>query len=200
MHAEILRTPPMSGTFVEHRFDVSAHTNTWVRFEDDEGNEWVGVFGRSGYSAFDAVVPFAIDGGRTVLVVAGGQGYVVDARTGSLVRRTRWFGAEGVVAVPDQDFVLVADATEIWVADRARDLRAWRHDRAWYDSDDKTPATRVALDGIVFDHVTSSELTGKVWEMDGWYAYRVRLPDLEFTRGERVATEWETFAPTPPAG
>ena len=197
MHAEILRTPPMSGTFTERRFDVSAHANTWVRFEDDEGNEWVGVFGRSEHTAFDAVVPFAIDGGRTVLVVAGGQGYVVDAQAGSLVRRTRWFVAEAAVAVPDHDFVLVADATEIWATDRVSDRRAWRRDHAWYDFDDGAPATRVALDGIVFDGVTAAELTGKVWEMDGWYAFRLRLPDLEFTRDERVATEWETFAPAP---
>ncbi|HEX7941117.1 MAG TPA: hypothetical protein VF488_04905 [Gemmatimonadaceae bacterium] len=60
-----------------------------------------------------------------------------------------------------------------------------------------TPPRRVALDGIVFGRVTADELTGKVWEMDGWYAFRVRPPDLEFARGSFLDADWETFASRP---
>jgi len=36
MHVELLRTQPIAGKYTERQFDVSARTNTWVRFEDDE--------------------------------------------------------------------------------------------------------------------------------------------------------------------
>jgi hypothetical protein len=200
MHVRLLTTPPISGTLKERRFDASARANAWVRFDDEEGEEWVGVFGSSELSPLYAVVPFTDDGGHTVLVIAGGQGYVVDARSGSLIRRTPWDYAHTASAVPDRDFVLVADVTMIWAADRAQDRTAWRRDRAWYDYDVSTPAHRLALDGIVFDRVTADEATGKVWEMNGWYAFRLGLPHLEFVRGELLAADWETFGAVPPAG
>lgn len=199
MLVELLRTVPISGTIAERHFDVSARANAWVRFEDDEGEAWVGVFGGSEWSAFDAAVPFADDGGRTVLVIAGGQGYVVDAISGALLRHTPWYDARTAIAAPDRDFVLVANDTKIWAADRTYDRSAWRRDRGWYDHDAVTPPHRVALDGIIFDRTTTDELTGKVWEMDGWYAFRMRLPELEFVRGELVADDWKAFAPTPAA-
>ncbi|MFN8669641.1 MAG: hypothetical protein U0164_20805 [Gemmatimonadaceae bacterium] len=200
MHVELLTTPPISGTVVERHFDVSARKNAWVRFEDDEGAVWVGVFGSSEPVPFCAVVPFADDGGRTMLIIAGGQGYVVNARSGSLIRRTPWDYAHAAATVPGRDFVLVADATMIWAADRAQDRAAWRLDRALYDYDETAPAHRLALDGIIFDRVTPNELTGKVWEMNGWYAFRLGLPGLEFVRGELLAADREVFWAVPPAG
>jgi hypothetical protein len=200
MYIELLRSPPISGMYTERHFDVSARSNTWVRFEGDEGEAWVGVFGRSELAAFDAVVPIADDGGRTVLVIAGSQGYIVDVAAGTLVRQTPWAYAYAAIAVPGRDFVLVADVTCIWASSRTEDRLAWRRDRAWYDSEEVGRAHRLALDGIVFDDVTSETLTGKVWEMDGWYAFRVRLPDLEFVRGELLTADWEPFGLRAPAG
>jgi hypothetical protein len=200
MHVELLNTPPISGTVTEHHFDVSAGANAWVRFEDAEGGVWVGVFGSSELAPFNAAVPFPDDGGRTVLVIAGGQGYIVDAVSRVLIRRTPWDYAYAAAAAPGRDFVLVADVTEIWAADRARDRLVWPRERARYDYENASPPHRVALDGIVFDRVTADELTGKVWEMEGWYAFRVWLPDLEFVRGEFLTADWEAFAVLPPAG
>jgi hypothetical protein len=200
MHVELLNTPPISGTFTEHHFDVSARANAWVWFEGVDGGAWVGVFGSSELAPFNAAVQFSDDGGRTVLVIAGGQGYIVDAVSRVLIRRTPWDYAYAAAAVPGRDFVLVADVTEIQAADRARDRLVWRRERAWYDYDNASPPHRVALDGIVLDEVTVDELRGKVWEMEGWYAFRVRLPDLEFVRGEFLTADWEAFAIPPPAG
>jgi hypothetical protein len=200
MHVELLNTPSISGTVTERHFDVSARANAWVRFEDAEGGTWVGVFGSSELAPFNAAVQFPDDGGRTVLVIAGGQGYIVDAVSRALIRRTPWDYAHAVAAVPGRDFVLVADATKIRAADRAHDRLVWRRERAWYDYDNVSPPHRVALDGIVFDEVKVDELRGKVWEMEGWYAFHVRLPDLEFVRGEFLTEDWEAFAVLPPAG
>lgn len=195
MKVTLLGSPPISGSVLERHFDVSAGTNAWVQFDNDEQGTWVGVFGSSGLTRFNAVAPFADDGGRTVLVIAGGQGYVVNAQSGELLRRTPWDYAQAAFVVPGRDFILVADDTRIWAADRSRDRYAWRRDRAWYDTDDLSPPRRVSLDGIIFDEMTGQELSGKVWEMDGWYGFRLGLDDLEFTRGGLVSPHREAFAP-----
>jgi len=201
MKAELLRAPPISGSVAERQYDVSGRANEWVRFEDDEGRDWVGVFGSAELANFSAAVPFADDRGRTVLVVAGGQGYIVDAVSGALVRRTPWHYAYAAAAVPGRDFVLVADTTEIWAVDRAGDRFVTRPDRGWYDHDERPPATRVALDGILFCRLTEAELTGKVWEGDGWYAFRVDVPTLLFTRGAFLTADWKAgLESVPPAG
>lgn len=193
MRADLLRTPPVSGTALERHFDVSGRSNTWVRFADDEGNEWVGVFGSAELAPFEAVVPFADDGGQTVLVIAGGQGYIVNAVSGDLLRRTPWDYAHQAVGVPESGRILVASLTELWATDRVREQHAWRREPPWYDYDEVTPAHRVALDGIVLDVVTAEMATGKVWEMDGWYDFTLRLADLEFRRGDLVSPDWESF-------
>jgi hypothetical protein len=200
MTFELLHAPPMSGTVLERHFEVSARKNEWVRFTDDDGAEWVGVFGSGEISGYSAVVPFADDNGRTVLVVAGGQGYVVDATSGSLLRRTPWDYAQQAMSVPGRDFVLVADTTELWAAGRQEDRLAWRREPGWYDANQTAPTHRVALDGIRFDAVTSNALTGRVWELDGWYAFRLGLPELEFIRGQYLGEAGETHGPIAPAG
>ena len=60
-----------------------------VRFELGDGTEWVGVFGNAEQATYHAAVPFP-DDVTTALVIAGGQGYVVDARIGTLLRKTPW--------------------------------------------------------------------------------------------------------------
>ncbi len=62
MKVEILRVPPISGRFTERHYEVSARANEWVRFEDDEGRDWVGVFGSAELANFSAAVPFPDDG------------------------------------------------------------------------------------------------------------------------------------------
>ena len=186
MNAEILPSPPISGRYRERHFAVSARGNTWVRFANDRGDEWVGVFGSAELAAFETVVPFPDDSGRTVLVISGGQGYVVDAESGELLRQTPWDCAYCAAAAPGHDFVLVANTTSIWASTRTDDRFAWRREQAWYDSDHVGSAQRVAVDGIVFDGVTIDALTGTVWEMDGWYAFRLQLPSLEFIRGALI--------------
>jgi len=50
---------------------------------------------------------------------------------------------------------------------------------------------RLALDGILFDEIHSDAAHGKVWEHDGWYAFTLTLPDLEFTRGAFLGAAWD---------
>jgi hypothetical protein len=105
MQVRLLRTIPTSGSVQERHFDVVAGKNAWVRFSDDAGLEWVGVFGSRELSPFSAAIPFGDDNGGTALVISGGQGYVIDSRSGHLLRRTPWPDAHAAIGVPGSDFI-----------------------------------------------------------------------------------------------
>lgn len=200
MVVELLRTVPISGSVPERHFAPSAGANAWVRFADDAGGEWVGVFGSGEPSRFYVAIPFGDDRGQTALIIAGGQGYVVDAGLGILVRRTPWRHSQAAIAVPGRDFVIVADDTEMWAAGRSDDRPAWRRKRAWYDYDGGERAYRIALDGVRLDAASRDEVRGKLWEGDGWYSFRLRVDNLELAREDFLTADWSTFAapsPTP---
>jgi hypothetical protein len=196
--AELLTAKPASGSIRERQYDLSAHTNTWVRFEDGHGGEWVGIFG-NGDSEFCAVVPFPDDDGRTVLVIACGEAYLVDARSGILLRRPRWGGyCWSALAAPGRDGILVASNTDICLAGRTRDDYAVLTDPPEYLADNPFQRHRVASDGIIFESVTHDALTGVLFHGGTWCPFRVGLDDMRCELGaalgppstvRRVATE-----------
>jgi hypothetical protein len=198
MRLELLRTIPISGSIREQQFMASAGANAWVKFTNDDGVEWVGVFGSGESSRFYTAIPFADDRGRSALIVAGGQGYVVDTASAQLLRRTPWQYSKAAIGVPERECVLVADDTTMWAVSRHDDRPIWKREPAWYDFGETDQLNRVALDGIVFDVATSHDVRGKVWQGDGWYAFRVHMPTLEFVTESFVTSEWELIASSPP--
>ena len=202
MKAQLLRTPPISGSIEEHAFAPSAGSNAWVRFDDEMGDEWVGVFGGHGFGIRSAVVPFGDDGGHTVLVLASGAGYVVDVVHRRVVRhlvRAPAY-ASTAVTIPGHSFVAVAGETEAWFAYRDQDRPMWRADQVWPEERTQPPFYRLALDGIRLDGVRSGKLQGKVWQMDGWYALEVELETGRATVGACLTREWSDFAAPNVAG
>ena len=189
MQLELLTKKPVSGTIPEQHFDVSAATNTWVRFGDDEGNDWVGVFGNADNAFFSAAVPFGDDGGRTALVIARGQGYIVDTLARRLLRKTDWDYSYSAVAPPGRDFIVVADTTDIWITKRFEDGSA-SSPNGWGAPEEPR---RIALDGLILDEPTHDSLTGKAWFDDGWYSFRMNLATRLVTIGERVTTDEGAF-------
>lgn len=187
MRTQLLYHPPISSTYCERHYDAVGIC-TWVLFEDEAGEEWVGVFGSAGLASSSAVASFGDDLGRTVLVIARGQGYVVDAVTGELFRKTPWDYSHAVLTVPERDFVVVADVTEIWTTYRDRDVPV-----VPTESMDLGQPDRVALDSILFDEATRDELTGKLWDMDGWYVFRLQFDSMRVERGPLLSQEWDAF-------
>jgi hypothetical protein len=200
MKIEILSHPPISGSIAERQFNCSARTNLWARFEDPDGDAWVGVFG-SGVSRFDAVIPFGDDPEGKALVVAGGQGYVLDLRAQRLVRQTSWEDADAAISVPNGSEVMVARAIYLLAVGYVTDQYVTRSEQGWYDASARGgPGRRVALDGIVLTSASSASVAGRVWEGDGWFAFTVPLPSLAFQRGELLAAAWDAFDAVAPAG
>jgi hypothetical protein len=73
-----------------------------VEFQAPTGDPWVGNFAK-GLTLFSAAV--AHPDGKKVIVISGGQGYVVDPITRTLVEA---FGGwwEAVVAVPERNLII----------------------------------------------------------------------------------------------
>lgn len=191
MRIELLKTIPISGTVRERHFDVSGGANAWVAFDHEDGTEWVGVFGAESQFQLYAAIPFGDDAENTALVVAGGQGYIVDLRSGELVRRTPWSHAQSAITIPDRPFVLVADDIRAWATSRTKDATTvWRRTRANYDTSDENPSRRLALNGIIFERATNETVFGRVWDVEGWHECLIDVATLEFTRGKFLTADY----------
>jgi hypothetical protein len=184
----LLTAKPEPGSILERRYGVSTDTNTWVRFESTTGqfDPWVGVFPNADVAFFSTAVPFG--SGPAALVIARGQGYVVNAFTGALIRTTDWDYAYSAVSVPDREFVVVANTTDIWGT--YEDREQYAHElEPWFTGNDD----RIALDGIVFETVTARELRGKVWYPDGWYDFTLDFETWAVQRRGPVAAAPDSF-------
>ena len=186
MRVELLTAKPVSGSVPERHFNVSAESNTWVRFIPEDEDDWVGVFG-NGLWGYSTAVPFTDDHGPMVLVIARGQGYIVDPRTGALIRQTPWDYSFSAVAPPGRDFVLIADETNIWATRRDRDIDIRAHNGEGAGEGDPT---RIALDGIILDEPGPRAVTGKAWFSSGWYAFTLDYDTLEAEIGSPLNAEW----------
>jgi len=128
MEAIILDTVPLSGAYKE----VSFHTHVncvWIRFVDDEDDEWVGVFGCSGHSTprvtYDSQKQLA-------LVVVSGAVYLVDVA----LRKEKWYKEEtfggDAVFIPNSGEILFTDYLKIQIWNHAGEV-IWTTGRISWD-------------------------------------------------------------------
>jgi hypothetical protein len=150
---------PESGTVKERWFDAVGDC-TWVRFVTDDPTEWAGVFGNGDMAKHRKAVLFGDE--RTAMVIAGGQGYIVDAQTGELHHKTDYDCFCDAVTVPGRQFVIACDFTNLYAV--AKGGVVWR-------------SSRIALDGIKLDSATETFLAGQGWEIDGWHPFTLSIDD-----------------------
>lgn len=146
MLVEVYDEIPQSGSVAERWFDASGDC-TWVRFADDEMDEWVGVFGNGGFVPNSRAAAIFGDN-RTAMVIAGGQGYIVDAVSGDMLHKTAEDRFCDAISVPGRDFVIACDFTDLYAVSKNGVI--WR-------------SPRIALDGIKFGSSTEQSLTGECW-------------------------------------
>lgn len=121
-----------------------------------------------------------------MLVVAGGQGYVVDVPSRSLVRKTPWDYCYAAMPVTGADLIVCADPWSIWTTSREGDVRARITDPWDRGMDGEPDAERIALDGIVLDQLDDAILRGKFDLGDGWYEFRLSLTTMTVQRGRQI--------------
>ena len=176
LKVSILSEPPISGTIKEHLFDAQGDC-TWILFER-ESEIWVGVFGRGALKNYNAVCKFPDD--KHVFVIAGGQGYILDCSTRKLCHKTSIDYFVGAMVAPCKDLTIVCDFTRLYAFDTKELI--WRSDR-------------VALDGIKLDSSTENELSGKIWQTDGWYSFRLKYTDWKYSQGTRLTEDRFKYSP-----
>ena len=128
-----------------------------VRFLPDRGEPWIGNF-HGGLSSFSGV--HSHPDGQHVLVVAGGQGYVVDPETRALVQLLG--GAIESVHVYGQHDLLVLDHQGLAFEAIGRNGRVWR-------------TRRLSWDGFRDVDYGQTEIVGEGWNAIGqqWQPFRV---------------------------
>lgn len=144
---------PVSGSIYERHYDAGGDC-TWVRFELDACEEWMGVFGICGSNANSAAAKFADN--KHAMVIACGYGYIVNGVTGELVHKAEREDLGGVITIPDREFVVACDNDSIFVY--TINGLIWR-------------SRRIALDEIELISSTDKVLTGRLWQIDGWYDF-----------------------------
>ena len=147
MNAEILSHLPTSGSYEEVKFDAT-DTCTWVKFEDSEYSEWIGVFGQ-GWGGKNAV---SLNENGAAFVIALGQGYILKIDSRELIAKTRCDYLSGCIAT----------TTNAFVANDGIRLRTYDGEKMLYCSQ------RVSMDGIVFTELKDGLIYGKVWAISDW--------------------------------
>jgi hypothetical protein len=183
--ANLMTEKPESGKYLELSFN-SQRTNAWVLFSEEGLSPWIGIFGQGRHSLFSGIARFY--GSDIFLIIADGQGYIFNARDKRLIRQTSWDYCYSCYTVPNRSFVLVADTQEVWACSVDNDVFARaRVEETWVTPLDKhnnripTDAEeyyRIALDGIVFENVTDTLVSGKAWEGQDWHSFVIDLRNM----------------------
>jgi hypothetical protein len=134
---------------------------TVVEFFPQSAQSWIGNF-QGGIGDCQQL----IDQADAILVIAGGQGYVVDP-----VARTQLdtFGGQiiDVIALPDG----IVASNGVWLEKIREGRVAWK-------------SNRVSWDGIRRLQVEGGHLVGEAWSyLDTWHAFTVDLADGSTTGG-----------------
>jgi hypothetical protein len=205
--ANLMTEKPISGEYLERQYMCSTGTNTWVLFSGACLTPWVGVFGNGVAGYFSCIAQFY--GTNVFLIIASGQGYIINATDGRLLRRTKWDYSYSCLTVPERSFILVADNSKVWACYLEKDVFATVK-KPWFTSFDESgkrlpPEPRefcqIALDGLVFDNLTDNKLLGKAWWLSGWYDFQIDLKDMKASIGkELVNSQWDAFEALPGRG
>ena len=141
-------------------------TNGWrahcegivIQFESQDGNSWIGNFQR-GCFQFDKILQHP--DGKHVIVIAGGDGYIVDPEVPSNSKQMPGYVTYAEF-LPHLDAVLFGDYTEFEL------LQA--NGKGWI-------SPRISWDGIKDINIHGNELTGEAYSPidDKWHPFKLDL-------------------------
>jgi len=144
-----------------------------VKFMPPDGAFWVGNF-QPGLTNFNLVV--GQNNGAAHLVISGGQGYLVDTRTGGLLSE---FGGsvEWAQVLDDDETVLISNGIAFSLLKDAKTV--WQ-------------TRRLSWDGVRATRLTSDRLIGEGWSLDEtWHPFEVNLANGDSTGGGYIGPETE---------
>jgi len=126
MSAEILNQTPTSGDFPEIHFGQTFNSRLWIKFTDNNFQEWVGCFPRP-YQTFDKVLTDTAN--ETAFIVAGGQGYLIDISTRELLHEMDDIPViESVIHTTNPEYFLVGACYCIYIFDNRKLIKRYDPD------------------------------------------------------------------------
>lgn len=150
MSAEILYQTPTSGDYPEKHFGQTFNFRLWVKFTDNNLQEWVGCFSRL-YQTFDKVL--TDNANETAFIVAGGQGYLIDISTGELLHEMDDMPVlESVIHTTNPEYFLVGACYCIYIFDSRKLIKR-------YDPD-------FTVDGIYFTEQKNQKAIGHLYSYE----------------------------------
>lgn len=129
-----------------------------LEFYPERKPSWVGNF-QPGVTTYNAVLPNS--DGKSFIVIAGGQAYVVDPSERRLLGT---FGGDLNAVLPDPDLGVFVISNGIW-------LEAWEHTgRRWQ-------TRRISWDGMCNLRIEGDTVKGEAWSPidDRYYPFAVNL-------------------------
>ena len=156
VEAKLLSEIPLSGSIDELRFNATGNC-TWVEFTDDSYNSWCGIFGHGVETGHSSV---AVNVASQSFVISQGQGYLIDINARRLLHLTENDWLISVVSIPESDIFIACTSTEIY---------AYASTGLLWESE------RISFDGIELNFSDNQEIKGKVWNLEGWFDFSLKL-------------------------
>jgi hypothetical protein len=141
--SHILIERPLSGSYEEHKFSATGSC-LWILFTPENGEDWVGVFGRG--DVVNDVLVISGDSSFT-LVVAGGNPIVVDEWSKQALYSIEKGFIQSAFPIPNFAGILASDFTHLYIF--GKNAIIWQ-------------SNRISLDGIVISSITKEIITGTV--------------------------------------
>ena len=185
MTAEILNTTPNSGDFLEKHFGDTFDFRLWVKFTDDNYEEWVGCFSKSYDTALSKI--FVDNKNGTSFVVAGGQGYLVDIKNKSLLCQLDEMPLiESAIKTSDPDYFIAGSFYWIYILDTKGQTKILKPD--------------LIVDGIYFTEQKGDKAIGSLATAENQYEknldFELDLNSFELTITTKSWTGLKTVKKT----
>lgn len=154
MEAEIINRP-ISGDFPEIHFGEVSTFSLWVKFTDDDFQEWVGSFcqGWDGYRTF----VLNLDRKDKVFVVAGGNGYFIDITSRQLLNKGELSGIKTAILNNEQTAIYFSEGYSLNEITADGEMEA-------------------LIDNYYFDDIELIEIKGSKLYAKYWYYQRNTEP------------------------
>lgn len=149
----LLNNIPKSESFEELRFNAEGDC-TWVKFQDSEYIDWIGVFGKGWNDGGEDVIPINYG---IAFILSNGQGYIVDVNNRKLLGKTECDSAGSTVIATTDIEIHIYDSNHLLFSTK-----------------------RIASDGIKLKSCRNATVTGEVWGFDKWYPFTLDIKNQQY--------------------
>ncbi len=102
---------PISGEYEEFHFGDTSSNNSWVKFSDDDLNEWAASFAQGWGNVANKIIK--LKGERLFFIIAQGRGYLIDSKLKAKIGSEDITGITSAVADELNDKVYFSNSFDL---------------------------------------------------------------------------------------